>query len=84
MAIEGVSQALAALGTLSGVWAVVMLFRWFQRDFSTVYRAELAAERARVDEAERTADVERAHRLAAETRVAHLEAELARHGIALP
>ena len=84
MAFEGIGQALAALGTLSGVWAVVMLFRWFQRDFSSVYRQELLAERARVDDAERTADTERIKRLAAENRVAVLEHELARHGIALP
>lgn len=84
MVLDGLGSALAALGTFAGVWAVVLLFRWFQRDFATVYRSELSDLRVRVDGLEEDLGAEQTLRRAAELRIARLETELVRHGIPLP
>ena len=84
MGLDGLGSALAALGTFAGVWAVVILFRWFQRDFASVYRSELAELRSRVDELEHEVGSEQALRRVAEQRIARLETELIRKGIPLP
>ena len=81
---DGAGSVAVAAGTLAGLWGVARLFRWFQRDFSQVYRTELDAERRLRAEAEAEADGERARRFRMETRVALLEAALARHGVEVP
>lgn len=84
MTFDGLGSALAALGTFAGVWAVVLLFRWFQRDFASVYRSELTEIRARVDvlEAEAFASAQRERR--SEMRIARLERELVTNGLPVP
>lgn len=72
---------LTLLGTFAGVWVVVLLFRWFQRDFVELYRRELAEERAKREATERVADDERKRRQAAEGREAHLRFLLIARGI---
>lgn len=77
MGIDGVGQVFAALGTFAGIWAVVLLFRWFQRDFAAVYRDEVNELRHRLDV------IEPAHQ-AALLRISYLERELVRNGLAVP
>jgi hypothetical protein len=79
--VSPVGPVLTLLGTFAGVWVVVLLFRWFQRDFVELYRRELAEERAKREAAERTADQERTRRQAAEGREAHLRYLLGLRGI---
>lgn len=81
MDLSGVGPVLTLLGTFGGVWVVVLLFRWVQRDFVARYRTELTAERTARERAEAEADSERRKRQEAEQRAAHFEYLLNLHGI---
>lgn len=79
--VSPVGPVLTLLGTFAGIWIVVLLFRWFQRDFVEQYRRELTEERSRREAAEREADQERRARLTAEDRAARYRWILHAHGI---
>lgn len=80
--LSGLGPVLTLLGTFGGVWVVVILFRWLQRDFVNAYRAELEELRAELAAARRETDVERLARQHAESRAAQYRYELLEHGIA--
>ena len=84
MDLSGFGPALTLLGTFGGVWVVILLFRWVQRDFVETYRAELAAVRARLATAYAELEAERVRRQHAEEREAAARLELYRHGIPAP
>lgn len=84
MALDGVGSVFAALGTFAGIWAVVLLFRWFQRDFAAVYRLEVNELRARLDHLETELEHTRAMHQSSLLRIGHLERELVRNGLAIP
>lgn len=79
--VSGIGPILTLLGTFAGIWVVVFLFRWFQKDFVEQYRKELAEERARREAAEREADAERRARQHAEGRAERYRYKLLRRGI---
>lgn len=66
MDLTGVGPVLTLLGTFGGVWAVVLVFRWLQRDFVKTYRDELAEVRKALEVAEHERDAERRARWHAE------------------
>lgn len=84
MDLSGFGPALTLLGTFGGVWIVILLFRWIQRDFVETYRAELAAVRAELAAAHSDLERERIRRQHAEEREAAARLELYRHGIPAP
>jgi hypothetical protein len=84
MDLSGIGPILTLIGTGGGVWAVIILFRWFQRDFAETYRKELGALRRRLESAEDEKDVERRARQYAEERASSYRFELYRHGISIP
>lgn len=84
MALDGIGQIFAALGTFAGAWAVLLLFRWFQRDFAAVYRLEVAELRHRVDDLEKALDARALAHGRAMLRISHLERALVVNGLPLP
>ena len=79
--MSGVGPLLTLLGTFGGVWVVVILFRWFQRDFAAVYRVELTEERALRAKTEDLLSTAQRDRWRAEAEAAWLRSVLARNGI---
>lgn len=82
--VSGIGPILTLLGTFAGVWVVVLLFRWLQRDFVDEYRKELEDLRRSLAAARAELDVERKVRQHAESRAALYRYELLEHGIAPP
>ena len=79
--VSPVGPVLTLLGTFAGIWIVVILFRWFQRDFVEQYRKELAEERSKREAAEREVDAERTARIHAEDRAARYRWMLQLRGV---
>lgn len=84
MPIESFGPIFTLMGTSGGIWAVVVMFRRFQKDFNDQYRQELADERQRRKAAEQALDHERDMRLSAELEVSRRGQILAAHDIPFP
>lgn len=84
MDLTGIGPILTAIGTGGGVWGILLLFRWFMRDFNEVARRELAEARLRIDGLERDLEAERRLRWHAEDVAAVYRQTLAANGIPIP